>query len=151
MQPGQSTGCPLSFSFSFLLPLIPFFPLVPFSVSVSHSRSFFSLLRLLQWHGLPCSDLINHIQTALCCFLSFYLSPSPFSYSNCLLFSLPVSRRKRFSLSNNKRQILIQCIHFTTDGFYTCRLNLARRYAVVCIHANVAKSQKTQRVNHRCP
>lgn len=94
---------------------IPLFLPVPFSASVSRSCSFspsFSLLRLLQWHSLPCSDLINHIQTALCCFLSFYWPPSPFSFSNCLLFSLPVSRRKRFSLSNNKTQILIQCIHF---------------------------------------
>lgn len=108
---------------------------LPHSLSQSLTLSatlFFSsflLLRLLQWHSLPCSDLINHIQTALCCFLSFHVSPSPFTSSNCLLFSLPVFRRKCFSLSNNRRQILMQCIHLTTDGFYTCRLYLAQRYS----------------------
>ena len=114
MQPGQSTGCPFSFSSSFLLPRPP---LLSFSssVSVSHSESFSP--------SPPCSDCYSDTAypavISLITFkqLSVAFSPSlalPLHSlpSNCMLFSPPVSRRKRFSLSNNKRQILIQCIHF---------------------------------------
>lgn len=95
----------------------------PFSVSVSNSfcHSIFP--------PFCCSDFYNDTAypavISLITFKQLYVAFSPFTSSNCLLFSLPVFRRKCFSLSNNRRQILMQCIHFTTDEFYTCRLYLA--------------------------
>lgn len=143
---------PSHFLSSLVFHHIPLFLPVPFSAAVSHSCSFSASFPSSDY----CSDTAYPAVISLITFkqLSVAFSPSigppsPFSFSNCLLFSPPVSRRKRFSLSNNKTQILIQCIHFffffTTDGFYTCRLNFAGRYAAVCIHANEENSHKTKK------
>lgn len=88
--------------------------------------SFFALLRCSVFPSrprtvpvtqLPRSDLINHIQRAQCCSLGSPRLSLSLSLSNCLLFSLPVSRREHFSLSKNKTQILMQRVRFL---FYSC-------------------------------